>query len=453
MTSGRRSFLRASAGALSAGFFLPALAAARRRQNFVVIFADDLGYGDLSCYGHPSIRTPNLDRMAAEGMRFTQWYSAAPVCTPSRAALLTGRYPIRSGLTRVLFPDSTGGIPASEVTLAEVLRDAGYQTACIGKWHLGCLPQFLPTRHGFDSYFGIPYSNDMRPHDGPGAPGSPKYPPLPLLRDEKVIETEPDQSQLTPRYTEEAVRRIRAFRGRPFFLYYAHTFPHVPLYASPRFRGVSPRGAYGDAVEEIDWSVGEILRALAETGQDRNTLVLFTSDNGPWLQRGVHAGSAGLLREGKATTWEGGMRVPCILRQPRLVPPGRTSRQVGSMLDLLPTFAAMAGAALPSGVVLDGEDLSPAFRGDAPVRERTFFYWNAEQLCAVRHGPWKLHRISNTAEWRSATSKHDPPLLFHLEHDPSEKYDVAAAHPDIVQRLLALMAEHEAKVERGQPQR
>lgn len=448
MRTDRRAFLGTAAGALGAGL----LHGAGRRQNFVLIYTDDLGYGDLGCYGHPSIRTPNLDRMAAEGVKFTQWYSAAPVCTPSRAALLTGRYAVRSGLTRVLFPDSTGGLPASETTLAELLKGAGYQTAAIGKWHLGHLPQYLPTRHGFDSYFGIPYSNDMRPLDGPGAPGMAKYPPLPLMRDEKVIETEPDQAMLTPRYTEEAVRRIRAFRGRPFFLYYAHTYPHVPLYASPRFRGRSARGIYGDVVEEIDWSVGEILRALAGTGQERDTLVVFTSDNGPWLQRRVYAGSAGLLREGKATTWEGGVRVPFLARQPGRVQPGRTSAQVGSMLDLLPTFGAMAGARLPSAV-LDGEDLSRELCTEAPVRDRTLFYWNADELCAVRQGPWKLHRISNTAEWKSEKSKHDPPLLFHLENDPSEKYDVAAEHPDVVARLSALMAEHESKVERGPVQR
>ncbi len=449
MTHDRRSFLRSAAGAMSAGFFLPA----RRRQNFIVIYADDLGYGDLGCYGHPSIRTPNLDRMAAAGMKFTQWYSAAPVCTPSRAALLTGRYAVRSGLTRVLFPNSTGGIPASEVTIAEMLKTAGYQTAAIGKWHLGHLSQFLPTRHGFDSWFGIPYSNDMHPREGPGSPGNPKHPPLPLMRDEKVIETEPDQAQLTPRYTDEAVRRIRAFRGRPFFLYCAHTFPHVPLYASPRFRGASPRGIYGDVVEEIDWSVGEILKALAATGQDRNTLVLFTSDNGPWLARRESGGSAGLLREGKATTWDGGVRVPCIAWQPRTVPPARTSAQVGSMLDLLPTFAAMAGVAPPPGVALDGEDLSACFRGEALMRERTLFYWNASELCAVRRGPWKLHRVTQTAELRSETTRHAEPLLFHLEHDPSEKYDVAASHPEIVQQLSALMDGHAARIERGPEQR
>ena len=444
MSLDRRAFFRSAAGALSAGF----LSAAPRRPNIVIIYADDLGYGDLGCYGHPTIRTPQLDRMAAEGMRFTQWYSAAPVCTPSRAALLTGRYPVRSGLTRVLFPQSQGGIPAGEVTLAEVLKEAGYQTAAVGKWHLGHLPQYLPVRHGFDSWFGIPYSNDMRPLPGPGSSGAKKHPPLPLMRDDKVIETEPDQSTLTPRYTEEAVRRIRAFRGRPFFLYYAHTFPHVPLYASPRFRGASLRGLYGDVVEEIDWSVGEILRTLASTGQDRHTLVIFSSDNGPWLARRQMGGSAGLLREGKATTWEGGMRVPCIVRMPGLVPAGRTSAEMGSMLDLLPTIAALAGAA-PPRAALDGDDIGAVLRGGSLGRERAFFYWRAEELCAVRRGPWKLHRITNTAEWKAETARHDPPLLFHLEHDPSEKYDLAKDHPDIVSALSALMDEHLAGIGRA----
>lgn len=238
MTIDRRAFLGTAAGALGAGL----LHGARRRQNCVLIFTDDLGYGDLGCYGQPSIRTPNLDRMAAEGVKFTQRDSPVPACTPGRAALLTGRYAVRSGLTRVLFPDSTGGIPASETTLAEVLRGAGYRTAAIGKWHLGHMPQYLPTRHGFDSYFGIPYSNDTRPLDGPGVPGMAKHPPLPPMRAGKVIEAEPDQAMLMPRHAGDAVRRIRAFRGRPFFLYYAHSSPHVPLYASPRFRGRSARG-------------------------------------------------------------------------------------------------------------------------------------------------------------------------------------------------------------------
>jgi len=440
----RRAFFRSVAGALAAG----SLSAAPRRPNIVIIYADDLGYGYLGCYGHPAIRTPHLDRMAAEGMRFTQWYSAAPVCTPSRAALLTGRYPVRSGLTRVLFPQSQGGIPASEVTLAEVLKEAGYQTAAIGKWHLGHLPQYLPVRHGFDSWFGIPYSNDMHPFEGPGSSGAKKHPPLPLMRDDKVIETEPDQSTLTPRYTGEALRKIRAFRGRPFFLYYAHTFPHVPLYASPRFRGASLRGLYGDVVEEIDWSVGEILRTLASAGQDRNTLVIFSSDNGPWLARRQMGGSAGLLREGKTTTWEGGMRVPCIVRMPGVVPQGRASSEMGSMLDLVPTIAALAGAA-PPRATLDGDDIGAVLRGGSLGRERAFFYWRGEELCAVRRGPWKLHRITNTAEWKAETTRHDPPLLFHLEHDPSEKYDLAKERPDIVSALSALMDEHLARIGRA----
>ena len=273
-----------------------------QRPNFIIIFADDLGYGDLGCYGHPTIHTPNLDRMAGQGMRFTQFYSAASVCTPSRAALLTGRLPIRSGMCsdsrRVLFPDSAEGLPQEEVTLAEALKAQGYATACIGKWHLGHHPEYLPTRHGFDTYFGIPYSNDMRP--------------CPLMRNEEVLEEPAEQATLTARYTEEAIGFIKAHRDEPFFLYFPHTFPHVPLFASDRFKGTSKRGLYGDVVEELDWSVGQVLKALEECDLGDRTLVVFTSDNGPWLTQSERGGSAGLLREGKGSTWEGGMREPAI---------------------------------------------------------------------------------------------------------------------------------------------
>lgn len=412
--------------------------AAGRKPNIVMIYADDLGYGDLGCYGHPTIRTPNLDRMAREGMRFTQWYSAAPVCTPSRAALLTGRYPVRSGLTRVLFPQSTGGIPESETTMAQVLRGAGYRTAAVGKWHLGHLPQYLPGRHGFDRYLGIPYSNDMRPVSGPGAVGNSKYPPLPLVRNGETIETEPDQTKLTSRYTAEALATIRETRQNPFFLYFAHTFPHVPLYASERFRGKSRAGLYGDVVEEIDWSVGEVLRTLKETGQDQNTLVVFSSDNGPWLIKKELGGSAGLLRDGKTTTFDGGMREPCLARWPGVIPMNTVCAAQGSMMDFLPTFASVAGAALPTDTVLDGEDMMPVLTGRSPGKERTFFYWNVDELEAVRQGPWKLRLVKNEA-----------PTLHNLEVDPSEKHDHAPQDPERVARMLAVLERHRAEMPRA----
>lgn len=416
--------------------------AASRKPNIVMIYADDLGYGDLGCYGHPTIRTPNLDRMAREGMRFTQWYSAAPVCTPSRAALLTGRYPVRSGLTRVLFPQSTGGIPESETTMAEVLRGSGYRTAAVGKWHLGHLPEYLPVRHGFDRYFGIPYSNDMRAAAGPGAPGNSKYPPLPLIRNGETIETDPDQTKLTARYTAEALTTIRENKQNPFFLYFAHTFPHVPLYASERFRGKSRAGLYGDVVEEIDWSVGEVLRTLKETGQDQNTLVVFSSDNGPWLVKKELGGSAGLLREGKTTTFDGGMREPCLARWPGMISANALCAAQGSMLDWLPTFAHVAGAPLPKGTVLDGENMTPVLTGKSPGKERTFFYWNVDELEAVRHGPWKLRVV-----------KQQQASLHNLEVDPSEKHDQAAQAPERVAQMLAVLERHRAEMPRAPLQR
>ncbi len=448
----RRQFVQTfTAGAISAG---GSAFSAPRRPNIVMIYADDLGYGDLGCYGHPTIRTPNLDRMAGEGVKFTSWYSAAPVCTPSRAALLTGRYPVRSGLTQVLFPYSDGGMPDSEVTIAQVMKDAGYRTAMVGKWHLGHRPRYLPVRHGFDSYLGLPYSNDMTPTPGPGAPGNKSHPPLPLIRDDKVIETEPDQSRLTQRYTEEALKTIRGAKGKPFFLYFAHTFPHVPLYASERFRGKSARGLYGDVVEEIDWSVGEVLKSLRETGQDRDTLVVFSSDNGPWLVKKELGGSAGLYHEGKGTTWEGGMREPCIARWPGMIPGGWTSSAQGSMMDWFPTFAKMAGAPLPSGVVLDGEDMSDVLAGKSAGREREFFYWNVDDLRAVRKGPWKLHTVTNVAEMQPArVMKLERPALYNVAVDPSEKYDVADQNPAIVRELLALLESHAAGIKAGAKQK
>ena len=424
------------------------------KPNFVIIFADDLGYGDLGCYGHPTIQTPALDRMAAEGMRFTQFYSAAPVCTPSRAARMTGRYPIRSGLCgkrRVLFPDSIGGLPAGELTLAEMLRAVGYRTACVGKWHLGHLPAYLPTHHGFDSYFGIPYSNDMLPQSNTGK--LLHWPPLPLLRDEQQIEQNPDQERLTERYTEEALRFIRAAAepenaGLPFFLYLAHTMPHVPLAASERFQGKSSRGLYGDVVQAIDWSTGQILTTLRELGLAENTLVFFTSDNGPWLTQKTAGGSAGLLREGKGSTWEGGMREPGIAWWPEKIPAGRVTTALAATLDLFPTFVALAGALLPDDRQIDGYDLTPVLMRDAPSPRQVLIYYRDDDFTAPRKGPWKLHFKTQAGYGQNEPEVHQPPLLFQIEIDPSEQFDLAHQHPEIVSELMSEAEAHRATIER-----
>ncbi|MBI3696506.1 MAG: sulfatase [Acidobacteria bacterium] len=456
----RRSFQRLLAqSALS----LPlgrVLGAAGQRPNLIIILADDLGYGDLGCYGHPTIRTPHLDRMAAEGVRFTQFYAAAAVCSPSRAALLAGRLPIRTGVNQVLSPWSTGGIQKQEITIAEALRPTGYATACIGKWHLGHLPQYLPTRHGFDRYFGIPYSNDMsratagNPQFIKQLNQHPEVPGTPLMRDEKVVETEPDQRRLTARYTEEAIRFLRdsVRSGKPFFLYLPHTFPHVPLFASERFRGKSARGLYGDVVEELDWSVGEIRRTLAELGVEKNTLVTFTSDNGPWLIKKQEGGSAGLLREGKGSTWEGGMREPFIACWPGRIPPGVVTQSFGTTMDLFPTCLKLAGVEMPRDREFDGVDLSPVLLENKPGREAFLFYYLGANLRAVRHGPWKLHLASNSPATGDGVTRYDRPPLYNLLEDPSEKYDLSDSHPDVVRDLLQLIEEHKRTLKPGPPQ-
>lgn len=437
-----------------------AMAPARADQpNFVVIFCDDLGYGDLRCFGHPTIATPHLDQMAAEGMRWLQFYSAAPVCTPSRAALMTGRLPLRNGLCsnkrRVLFPDSEGGIPATEVTLAEMLREAGYRTGCVGKWHLGHKPEYLPTEHGFDSYFGIPYSNDMdRKKDAPKGktaifePQS-AYFNVPLLRNQKTVERPADQTTLTLRYTAEALRFITAQDDRPFFLYLAHSMPHVPLFRSPEFVDHSRRGLYGDVIEEIDWSVGRILSTLKEQGLAENTLVVFTSDNGPWLSQAHHGGSAGLLREGKGTTWEGGMREPTLMWWPKTIAAGRSTMALGSTMDLMATFAKLAEASLPNDRALDTIDLTPVLDGEDTSPRDHIFYYRGYELMAVRLGPWKVHyqeQGSYGTEPRKLT-KLDSPKLYHLEHDPSERYNIAMDNPEILQQVQAVVDQHVASME------
>jgi arylsulfatase A len=427
-------------------------APAADKPNFIIILCDDLGYGDLGCYGHPSIRTPNLDRMAAEGQKYMNAYVAAEVCTPSRAALLTGRLPIRSGMTsykrRVLFPDSAGGLPASEITLPTLLKQQGYATAAIGKWHLGHLPQYVATRHGFDSFFGLPYVNDMDRLPGKTEWKVENY-NQPLLRNETIIERPADQRTLTRRYTAETLKFIQANKAGPFFLYLAHTFPHVPLFSAPPYLNTSPRGLYGDTVEEIDASTGQILQELKSNGPDKNTLVVFTSDNGPWLQFGVNGGSAGLLRDGKGSTFEGGMREPFIAWWPGRVPAGKTVLDIISTLDLLPTFVKLAGGQPPSDRVLDGYDISPVLFGTGPSPRDTMYFYRGEFLYAVRKGPYKAHFVTEDAYGKGDRNRkeHDPPLLYHLEHDPSERFDVSKQHPDVIAEIRKLFAEHKKTVQ------
>jgi arylsulfatase len=428
----------------------------------VIIFADDMGYGDVGCFGAKDIATPNLDRMATEGMRFTRFYVAQPVCSASRAALLTGCYPSRVGIQGALGPRSKVALSRAETTIADLLKTQGYATAIFGKWHLGDHPEFLPTRHGFDEYFGLPYSNDMWPFhpDFVDLPlHSPKrannYPDLPLFQNDRVIKakvTPADQAYLTTWYTEHAVKFIAQNRARPFFLYLAHNMPHVPLYVSGKFKGKSGRGLYGDVIMEIDWSVGQVLAALKKNGLDDRTLVIFTSDNGPWLSYGTHSGSSGGLREGKGTVWEGGLREPCIMRWPGKIPTGRECREPAMTIDLLPTIAGLAGASLPTNKI-DGLDIWPMISGQPGARcphEAFYFYYQNNQLQAVTSGRWKL-MLPHT--YRTLGGKAggqngkpvpyqnlalDNPELYDLEADPKENTDVAAAHPDEVNRLLAL---------------
>ncbi len=422
-------------------------AGVKRLVNLVVLFADDLGYGDLACYGHPTIRTPHLDRMAAEGMKFTQFYSAAPVCTPSRAALLTGRLPVRTGMCsdtrRVLFPDSAGGLPATEITIAQALKTKGYATACIGKWHLGHLPEYLPTRRGFDSYFGIPYSNDMNRKQRGGAG-------VPLMRDEKIIEQPVAQETITRRYTEEAIQFITRNKASPFFLYLPYTFPHVPLFASKAFGGKSLRGLYGDVVEEIDWSVGRILDTLRRLGLAKNTLVFFTSDNGPWLTMNLRGGSAGLLRGGKGSTWEGGVREPAIAWWPETIRSGSIAAALASTMDIFGTALALAGIPLPSDRVIDGRNLLPVLLGTGACRRQALVYYRGTKLMAVRTGPWKAHFFTEPG-YGGIRKKHDPPLLFHLEHDPSERNECGTGHEEVIAEIRRFVARHVAKLKPVQP--
>jgi len=440
----RRTFLL-TVGAGAAALAVRARGAeAGRKPNFVIILTDDQGYSDVGCYGAEGFETPNLDRMAAEGMRFTDFYSAAPVCTPSRAALMTGCYPQRVGLPDVLHPPSRIGLNAGEVTIAEILKTQGYATGCFGKWHLGHHPEFLPTRHGFDEYFGLPYSNDMLP--APNRPAG--YPELPLIDGETVIERNPDQTQLTTRYTERAVQFMEKHAQEPFFVYLPHSMPHVPLHVSEKFRGKSRQGMYGDVIMEIDWSAGQILDALNRLGLAEHTLVLFSSDNGPWLIYGDHGGSAMPLREGKTTTFEGGQREVCIARWPGRIPAGSICREMAVLFDLLPTFARLAGAEPPADRVIDGRDIWPLLSGatGANTPHEAFYFFRSDELQAVRADRWKLHLPHSYNQLAQGGSGGKPGryekgeiglALFDLQQDPGETRDVASEHPDVVERLSA----------------
>ncbi len=426
-----------------------------RPPNLVVIFVDDLGYADIGPFGGAA-PTPHLDRMAAEGRRFTDFAVASAVCTASRAALLTGCYHVRVGLSGALGPRSDIGIADGETTLAELCRQRGYATACFGKWHLGHHPKFLPTRHGFDEFYGLPYSNDMWPlhPDHAHLPDEAErrkrgYPALPLIEGDRVVDAEvtgEEQSRLTRDYTLRAVDFVERNRDRPFLLYLPHTMVHVPLFAGTEFAGRTGQGLYADVTAEVDWSVGEVLAALRRCGIDDETLVVFTSDNGPWLSYGDHAGSSGPFREGKGTAFEGGIRVPTIARWPGRVPAGTTCDELASTIDLLPTFAALIGAELPTQRI-DGRDIRPLLFGarDALSPHDSFAcYYGGGQLQAVRDRRWKLHFPHGYRRFVAGGKGGSPAPyanarigleLFDLHADPGETTDVAALHPDVVERL------------------
>jgi len=429
------------------------------RPNIVIIFTDDQGYADVGCFGAEGFATPHLDRMAQEGRRFTNFYVTASVCSPSRASLMTGCYPQRVGIDGFVFFPTRGenagpgpdGLHPDEITIAEVLQEQGYATACIGKWHLGDAKPFLPTRQGFDEYFGLPYSNDMwNGPEGKANPNNP-FPPLPLYDGETIIETEPDQRFLTHRYTERAVDFIQRNREKPFFLYIPHTMPHVPLYVHPDFAGSavdrstgSERGLYGDVIQEIDWSVGEILKAVNDCGLDEKTWVIFTTDNGPWLTQGKNGGSALPLRDGKQTKYDGGHRVPCLMRYPGKIEAGTIGEEMICSIDLFPTIAKLCGGKVPDDRVTDGVEAWEYFSGTSEKSPRDAYFYNRQ---AVRHNQWKLFLPGGYTELNPGTTNnrqvsYDHSRLYNLDADIAESVDLSDKHPEIVKHLEGLLEAH-----------
>lgn len=426
--------------------------------NIIVVFIDDMGYGDLGCYGATGYKTPNIDRMAAQGVRFTNFVAAQAVCSASRAGIMTGCYPNRVGISGALMPDSKIGLNPEEETMAEVLKKQQYKTAAIGKWHLGCLKEFLPLQQGFDEYLGLPYSNDMWPVNFDGKPVTREsnarkagYPQLPLIEgNDKIreIQTLEDQSELTTLYTERAVKFIGENKKNPFFLYLAHSMCHIPLAVSEKFKGKSEQGLFGDVIMEIDWSVGEIMKALEKHGIDKNTLLVFTSDNGPWLNFGNHAGSAGGLREGKGGSFEGGQREPCIMKWPGHIAAGTICNQLASTIDLLPTFAEIAHADLPKKKI-DGISILPLLNGDsnANPRESFLYYYRKNSLEGVRKGTWKLvfahpgrtyHGFEPGKDGFPGKTNENfnfEEALYDLRRDPGEQYNVKEFYPEVVAEL------------------
>jgi arylsulfatase A-like enzyme len=434
-----------------------------KQPNVIIIFCDDLGYGDIGKFGASLFATPNIDQLANEGMMFTQFYAAEAVCSASRAALLTGCYPNRINIFNALMPSSKNGLSKGEKTIAEVLKEKNYATAAFGKWHVGWQKQFLPLQHGFDEYVGLPYSNDMWPVGYDGKPitdtSNPrmKMPPLPLIEGNekiKTIQTLEDQATLTTLYTEKAVDFITRNKQQPFFLYLAHSMPHVPIAASGKFKGKSKQGLYGDVIEEIDWSVGEIMKTLKQYQLENNTLVVFTSDNGPWLNYGNHAGTTGGMREGKGTSWEGGQREPCVMRWPGIIPAGTVCNKLASTMDLLPTIAAITNGNLPDHKI-DGVNILPLLKGewDAEPRKILYYYYGNNQLEAVRKDQWKLilphlgrsyegFAPGNNGYPGKTNEKRQYELaLYDLRRDPGERYDVKESYPEIVAALQALAEE------------